>query len=74
MDPKGLEAVKQVKDFTSHTIGEICKIAGLLGVYHRKIPNFSEKAKPIYDLLKGPEEKMSNQKKQRDSLAQKHHQ
>ena len=46
MDPKATEAVTKLKGVRPQTVGEICKIMGLLGVYRRSIENFSKIAKP----------------------------
>ncbi|KAK3752256.1 hypothetical protein QZH41_006589 [Actinostola sp. cb2023] len=51
MDPKATEAVTSLQGVTPRTVGEVRRIMGLLGVYRRHIPNFSQTAKPIYDLL-----------------------
>ena len=51
MDPKATEAVTKLKEVKPKTVGEVRKIMGLLGVYRRSIANFSQVAKPLYDLL-----------------------
>lgn len=51
IDPKATCAVQEWKERTPQTIGDVRRLMGLLGVYRRHIPNFSQTAKPIYDLL-----------------------
>ena len=36
---------------TPQTIGELRKLLGLLSYYRRYVPNFAQKAKPLYDLV-----------------------
>ena len=52
MDPKATNAVQMWKHTTPSTVGHVRKLVGLLGVYRRHIKNFSQQAKPIYNLLK----------------------
>ena len=54
MDSKATEAVTKLKGVirvTPKLVVEVCKIMGLLVVYHRSIQNFSKIAKSLYDLL-----------------------
>ena len=55
MDPKGSDAVRQLKNVLPRTVGEVRKLVGLLGVYRCQIPNFSKVAKTIYDLFSDPD-------------------
>ena len=45
------------KESQPKTVGEVRKLTGLLSYYRRYIKSFSRIAKPLYDLLKGPDEK-----------------
>ena len=47
-------------------MGEVRKFSGLLSYYRRYIKHFSIIAKPLYDLLKGPDEKRHLSRTQRD--------
>ena len=51
MDPKATEAVQKLKGVQPQTVGEVCRIMGLVGVYHHSIDNFSMIARPLYELL-----------------------
>lgn len=54
-DPEDIKAVVKLKDKIPETVGEVRRLMGFLGYYRRFIPNFSRKAKVIYDLLKLPQ-------------------
>ncbi len=62
MDPKATNAVQIWKRTTPSTVGDVRKLVGLLGVYRRHIKNFSQQAKPIYDLLKEQNGKVGDKK------------
>ena len=47
-------------------MGEVRKLTGLLSYYRRYIKHFSRIAKPLYDLLKGPDEKGHLSRTQRE--------
>ena len=51
IDPKATSAVQEWKDKVPRNVGDVRRLMGLLGVYRRHIPNFSQTAKPIYELL-----------------------
>ena len=51
MDPENISAVASLTKTTPQTIGDIRKLLGLLSYYRRYVPNFAQKAKPLYDLL-----------------------
>jgi hypothetical protein len=55
------------KHTTPSTVGDVRKLVGLLGVYRRHIKNFSQQAKPIYDLLKEENGKVGGKKNVRSS-------
>ena len=52
MDPKATRAVEVWKNTTPRTVGDVRKLTGFLGVYRRHIKT-AQKAKPLYDHLKG---------------------
>ena len=50
-DPKDIVAVEALRNKKPKTVGEVRQVLGLIG-YHRKfIPQFSQTAKPLYQLL-----------------------
>ena len=51
IDPKNLYAVASLKNKTPQTIGELRKLLDSLNYYRRYVPNFAQKAKPLYDLV-----------------------
>ena len=51
IDPKATNAVTAMKNLQPRTVGEVRRLMGLLGVYHRHVKNFAQIARPIYDLL-----------------------
>ena len=57
IDPESAKAITSLKESQPKTVGEVRKLTGLLSYYRRYIKNFSRIAKPLYDLLKGPDEK-----------------
>ena len=66
IDPEGTKAVTSLKKSRPKTVGEVRKLTGLLSYYRRYIKHFSRIAKPLYDLLKGPDEKRHLSRTQRD--------
>ena len=67
MEPKATSVVQMWKHTTPSTVGDVRKLVGLLGVYRRHIKNFSQQAKPIYDLLKEENGKVGEKKNVRSS-------
>ena len=47
IDPKATNAVTAMKNLPPRTVGEVRRLKGLLGVYHRHIKNFAQIARPI---------------------------
>ncbi|PFX28682.1 Retrovirus-related Pol polyprotein from transposon opus [Stylophora pistillata] len=56
IDPEGTKAVASLKESRPRTVGEVRKLTGLLSYYRRYIKHFSRISKPLYELLKGPDE------------------
>lgn len=52
-DSANVEAVTQLKNSKPQTVGDVRKLLGLVGYYHRYIPDFARTAKLLFDLLKG---------------------
>lgn len=63
MHPENIKAVTNLTKTTPRTIGDVRKLLGLLSYYRRYVPNFAQKAKPLYDLLSRmePTDKSQNQ-------------
>ena len=53
-DPDDTAALISLKEKRPSTVGGVRQLLGLIGYYRRYIPDFSRRAKPLYDLLKGP--------------------
>ena len=53
-DPKDTEALKALREKRPGTVGEVRQILGLVGYFRKYISNFAQRAKPLYELLKGP--------------------
>ena len=66
IDPGGTKAVTSLRQSRPKTLGEVRKLTGLLSYYRRYIKHFSRIAKPLYDLLKGPDEKGHLSRTQRE--------
>lgn len=58
IDPKDLEAVLQLKKKEPKTVGEVRTLLGFLSYYRSFIQDFSRIAKPLYELLQNPKEKL----------------
>ena len=63
MDPADTEAVTKLKNTPPKTVGELRHVLGLLGYFRKYIPDFSRRAKPLYDLLKNPEREVAKKSK-----------
>ena len=67
MDPKETSALEALRQKRPATVTEVQQILGLLGYYRRYVPNFSRRAKVLYDLLKqdqGQDPRNQTQRKQ----------
>ena len=65
MNPKDVEAVKELKHETPTTVREMRKLMGFLGYYRSYIPDFSRIAKPLYELLANPKSEMKQSQKKK---------
>ena len=52
MDPRSVQAVKDLANRKFETVGQVRELMGLLNYHRRHIQGFSELARPINDLLK----------------------
>ena len=52
-DPKDTESLQALKHKHPTSVGEVRQVLGLVGYFRRYIPNFSQIARPLYELLKG---------------------
>ena len=52
MDSSDKDAVLALKDKIPTNIGELRQLLGFLGFFRKYVPDFSRRAKPLYDLLK----------------------
>ena len=55
-DTSNTRALTVLKEQTPKTVGEVRRILGLLNYYRKYIPNFSQIAAPLFDLLQQPME------------------
>ena len=75
IDSSNVKAITSLKECKPKTVGDIRRIIGFLNYYRKYIANFSQKAAPLFDLLKksdNEEAKKSNDKKFRAQRNQKH--
>ena len=56
MDERDKEAVQFLKDKCPTKVGEVRQLLGFISYYRKYIPDFSRRAKPIYELLKQDEQ------------------
>jgi hypothetical protein len=59
-----------LKSSPPKNVGDVRRLMGLLNCYRRYIPNFSRKAKPIYDLIKSDGVETGNSKHNMKSKGQ----
>ena len=62
LDPADTAAITSLKENDYSNVGSVRKMLGFLGYYRKYIPNFSGRARILYDLLKIPEQTGSPQK------------
>ena len=55
-DTSNTHALTVLKEQQPKTVGDVRRILGLLNYYRKYIPNFSQIATPLFDLLKQPKE------------------
>ena len=67
-DPGDIAAVQGLKEKPPATVGDLRRVLGLIGYYRKYISDFSRQAKPLYKLLKEPED--TAKKKQKTSNKQ----
>lgn len=63
MDPEDIKPVVALKEKVPQTVGEVRQLMGLLGYYRKFIPDFSRRARSLYDLLSDIDSANSNDKK-----------
>jgi len=67
MDKADVSAVTALKDRSVNTVGDVRQLVGFLGYYRKYIPDFSRRAKPLYDLLGDEQKKQLKHKGQAPS-------
>ena len=60
LDPEDTAAVYNLAKQKPETVGDECKLLGFPGYYRQYIQDFSRSAKPLYDLMAGPDPLASN--------------
>lgn len=72
MDPADTEAVHALKTKTPRTVGDLRELLGFISYRRRFLPDFSRKAKPLYNLKssKKPEKIKGRPKKNKNASGQ----
>ena len=70
IDPKNVDAVLGKLKKKPNNITELRSLLGLVGYFRRTIPNFSQIAKPLYDILKNSD--LTSRSKQPINWIEKH--
>ena len=60
LDPEDTVAVHNLAKQKPETVGDVRKVLGFLSYYRQYIQDFSRIAKPLYDLMAGPDPLVSN--------------
>ena len=60
LDPEDTVAVHNLAKQKPETVGDVRKVLGFLSYYRQYIQDFSRTAKPLYDLMAGPDPLVSN--------------
>ena len=69
LDPASTEPVRNFKNTTLQTVGDVRKLTGLLSYYKKYIKDFSRVAKPLYELLcSKPEKKEVTSRKPKGNM------
>ena len=53
-DPKDTKALQALREEQPKTVGDVRQLLGMIGYFRKYIPSFSQRAKPLYELLKSP--------------------
>ena len=70
-DPKQIASIASRIKMKPNNIADLRSMLGLIGYFRRSIPNFSQKAKVLFDFLKGQENtKRSKEPIQREKIHQ----
>ena len=56
LEPSSIEPVLHLKETLPKTVNDVRKVMGFLNHYRRYIKDFAKIAKPVYDLLKSPDD------------------
>lgn len=51
IDPADIQPVVELKNREVKSVGDVRQLLGFLGYYRRYVPDFSRRAKPLYDML-----------------------
>ena len=71
IDSSNVKAITSLKECKPKTVGDIRRIIGLLNYYRKYIANFSQKAAPLFDLLKQSDNEKANKSNDKKFRAQR---